>query len=553
MLSEYRNLDTKYFQYAHDILRGKIVSNQYIKLACHRYLSWFDREDLYFDSDKVEKKINFVYKMKHWDGMLAGHNFELLPWQHFAFCNIFGWYYRNSNKRVTRNAFIFIARKNGKTAFASAIALACMCKDDEMGCEINLVANSKKQAQIAYDDCSNYSKSLDPKQKYLKVYRDSIKFPKTNSKLQVLASDTMKLDGYRSHAFLLDEFHAQKDWKLYNVMKTSQGSQLNPLAIVITTAGYLQAGYPCFDMREGCISILKGEKVNDGQFSLIYELEDSDNWLDEDCWIKANPSLDTALQRDTVRDYVNEAMMVPSEMFDTMTKQFNRFMSSKDIWITDDIILKNMKHVDLKDFQNQLSYIGVDLAAVSDLAAISIMFPPDQTRKIYPDKFVFKSFAYLPSDCLTKSQNQELYKYWSNNKYLTLTNGNVTDYDEIYKDVQKLNNYLDLVVCYYDQWNSTQFCIQCTNAGIPMFPFSQAVGNFNKPTKEFERLLLQGKVVIDACPITRWCFANSELKIDYNENCKPIKSGGDKSKKIDIVIAMIEALGGYLMEGDLTE
>jgi len=60
--------------------------------------------------------------------------------------------------------------------------------------------------------------------------------------------------------------------------------------------------------------------VNDGQFSLIYELEDSDNWLDEDCWVKANPSLDFALQRDTVRDYVNEAMMVPSELFDTMTK-----------------------------------------------------------------------------------------------------------------------------------------------------------------------------------------------------------------------------------------
>lgn len=553
MLSEYRNLDTKYFQYAEDILSGKIASNQHIKLACQRYLTWFDRPDLYFDAEKVEKKISFVYKMRHWDGILAGYNFELLPWQHFAFCNIFGWYYRQNNKRVTRNAFIFISRKNGKTSFASAIALACMCKDDEMGCEINLVANSKKQAQIAYEDCSNYAKSLDRKQKYLRVYRDSIKFPKTNSKLQVLASDTMKLDGYRSHVFILDEFHAQKDWKLYNVMKTSQGSQLNPLAIVITTAGYLQSGYPCFDMREGCIQILKGEKVNDGQFSLIYELEDSDNWLDEDCWIKANPSLDTALQRDTVRDYVNEALMVPSALFDTMTKQFNRFMSSKDIWIADNYIKDNMKHIDLKDFQNQIAYIGVDLAAVSDLASVSIMFPPDSTREMFPDKFVFKSYAYLPAECLTKSQNQELYRYFSNNKYLTLTDGNVTDFDEIFKDVKKLYNYTDLVGCYYDQWNSTQFCIQCTNAGIPMFPFSQAIGNFNRCTKQFERLLLQGKVVIDSNPITRWCFSNAELKFDFNENCKPVKCGGDKSKKIDIVISMLECLGGFLMEGDIEE
>lgn len=553
MLHDYDNLDAKYFQYANDILSGKIISNEYIKLACQRYLSWFDREDLYFDSEKVEKKINFVYKMKHWDGILAGHNFELLAWQHFVFCNLFGWYYRNTNKRVTRNAFIFISRKNGKTSLASSIALACMCKDDEIGCEVNLVANSKKQAQIAYEDCANYSKSLDPKQKYLRVYRDTIKFSKTNSKLQVLASDTMRLDGYRSHVFILDEFHAAKDWRLYNVMKTSQGAQLNPLAIVITTAGYLQAGYPCYDMREGCIQILKGEKVNDGQFSLIYELEDSDDWTDESTWIKANPSLDAALQRDTVRDYVTEAQMVPSEMFDTMTKQFNRFMSSKDTWITDNYIIGNMKNVDLTDFQNQTSYIGIDLAAVSDLASVSIMFPPDSSRNVFADKFVFKSFPYLPSECLVKSQNQELYRYWYNNKYLTLTDGNVTDFDEIFKDVQKLHNYTDLVGCYYDQWNSTQFVIQCTNAGLPMSPFSQTLGNFNRGTKELERLILQGKVVIDANPITRWCFANCELKIDMNENCKPVKSGDDKSRKIDVVISMIEALGGFLAEGNEVE
>lgn len=84
-------------------------------------------------------------------------------------------------------------------------------------------------------------------------------------------------------------------------------------------------------------------------------------------------------------------------------------------------------------------------------------------------------------------------------------------------------------------------------------PFSQTVGNFNKATKELERLILQERVVIDANPITRWCFSNSQLKIDLNENCKPIKYDGDKSRKIDIVISMIEALGGYLYEGNIEE
>lgn len=72
--------------------------------------------------------------------------------------------------------------------------------------------------------------------------------------------------------------------------------------------------------------------------------------------------------------------------------------------------------------------------------------------------------------------------------------------------------------------------------------------NFNKPTKELERLIKKGKVVIDNNPVTRWCFSNVSLKTDHNDNAKPVKSGGQKAgmNKIDGVISMIEALGAYL-------
>ena len=70
------------------------------------------------------------------------------------------------------------------------------------------------------------------------------------------------------------------------------------------------------------------------------------------------------------------------------------------------------------------------------------------------------------------------------------------------------------------------------------------MGNFNRPTKEMERLILSGDVVIDNNEITRWCFKNVELKSDHNGNVKPNKS--IKAKKIDGAIAMIQALGTYL-------
>ena len=79
-----------------------------------------------------------------------------------------------------------------------------------------------------------------------------------------------------------------------------------------------------------------------------------------------------------------------------------------------------------------------------------------------------------------------------------------------------------------------------------IYPYSQAIGNFNRPTKYFEMLLRQGKVIIDYNPCVRWCFNNAELKYDHNNNCKPVKSAGNQDRKIDPIIAMVQALGTYL-------
>ena len=70
-------------------MSGAIVACNNIKLACKRYLDWFDRTDIEFRPEMVQKKIDFVNKMKHWQGPYAGKHFNLLPFQVWIFCNIF--------------------------------------------------------------------------------------------------------------------------------------------------------------------------------------------------------------------------------------------------------------------------------------------------------------------------------------------------------------------------------------------------------------------------------------------------------------------------------
>jgi len=535
-----------YIKYAKDVVSGKKVACEAIKLACQRFLDWFNRDDIYFDYEDVDKKIHFISLMKHFTGQHNGQSFTLLPWQAWAVAHIFGFKYKETNLRVINNVFIMISRKAGKTAFAAALCLCCAIADHENGAEIELVANSKQQANIAFEMCKNFAESLDPQKRFIRRKRSIIEIPKTKSSIQVLSSDAMGNDGYNSSCFVLDEFHAAKDWSLYNVMKSSQGMRQQPLAIVITTAGFLLNGYPCYEYRETCIEILKGIKEDDSQFAAIYELDEKDDWQDEENWPKCAPSLGHTVSYKYLRDQVKAAINTPAQEVGVKTKNFNMFCQSSEVWIPDNYIVDSMQKVDIDDYLDEESYLGVDLSSVSDLTSTSILFPPNPKRAIHPDKFVFKSYMYLPESALEENINSEQYKIWKNNKQLIMTSGNVVDYDFILKDQIMLHKKTYVINCAYDQFNASQWAINAETEGLPLVPYSQSLGNFNKPTKFLELLIRQGKVVIDANSLVRWCFGNVSLKIDWNENCKPVKAGGDKTKKIDPVISMIQALGGYL-------
>ena len=535
-----------YIQYCYDVLGGKIIASKYIRLACQRTLDWFKREDIYFDYADVDRKITFISKLKHSTGSHSGKPFILLPWQQWCVANIFGWKYKDTGYRVTKKALLFMARKCGKTAFASALALAHTLVDNEPNAEVELVANSRQQAGIALEHTQNFAESVDPKKKIFKRYRGYIKVPVTKSSIQVLSSDAMGNDGYNSSMFIIDEFHAMKTWDLYNVMVSSQGMRTQPLGIVITTAGFLLQGYPCYDMRQTCCEILDGLKEDDSQFAALYELDENDDWKDENCWNKAVPSLGQTVLPSYMKEQIQSATNNVSLEVGVRTKNLNQWCQSNEVWLTDELLRRISDNIKIEDFDNEDAYMGVDLSAVSDLTAFAVMFPPNENRKIHPDKFVFKVYPYIPQEELDVNTNGDIYKSWRNTRQIKVTSGNVVDYDEILRDILNATKSLYLNGIYYDEWNATSFAINAEAQGLPMEPYSQALGNFNKPTKTFEMLAKSGKVIIDNNAVTRWCFGNVELKTDHNENCKPIKSKGDKSKKIDCVIAILQALGGYL-------
>ena len=507
--------DKAYIQYASDVLSGKVLAGDLIKKACDRFFSLMDDDRYMFDDNKVANVIRLFNHL------------------------IYGFYKREDGSRLINTVYIEVARKNGKTALAAGIGLNALINDDEDGAEVYFAANSKDQVKIsAWPLCSNFAKSFDPKEKYLKVFRDTINYDRKVSWLKVLAADSTKLDGPNPSTFILDEYHAAKSNALKAVLESGQGTRDNPLELIITTAGFDKLG-PCFELRTTAVEILNGLKEDDSFFMAIYSLDKNDDWKDERVWIKSNPNMNVTVKSSYLRKEVRKAMNTPSDEVNVKTKNLNLWCDSAEVWIPDEHIMSCTGTVSLDDFtQGDDCFVGIDLSSTSDLTAVSFMIPRD-------GKFYFKSHYYLPEEALRTKKNKEQYGEWVRKGCLTITPGNVVDYDYILTDILNADKKVYVSKVGYDAWNSTQFVINATDKGLPMEPVSQSIGNFNRPTKELERVILSGNAVIDNNPITRYCFRNVVMKMDYNGNTKPSKEF--KDKKIDGVIAMIEAMGVYLL------
>ena len=535
--------ETKYYKYAQDVLDGKIVAGELVRLACKRFMSDLERPDLEFRAEIVDRFITFCSLIKHFKGKSANEKFILENWQQFIAANIIGFYYKNTDDRKYTNSLICVSRKQGKTALAALFCLWFLIGDGESGAEVDLAANSRQQAQIAYEFCTNYARQLDPSGKELKCLRTGIKLKLNDSNLNVFAADSTKLDGFNASFALIDEYHAAKDSRLYDVLKSSQGQRKNPHLMVISTVGFSITS-PFKKLYDTDCEILHGLKQDDSTFAMIFALDDGDDWRNEKVWGKIAPNLDITVTTKYLREQVIQAENNVSAETGILVKNFNVWQQVTNIWIPDSYVNRCFKKISYSDFNEDTSlcYCGTDLAAVGDMTAVSCMYTRDDDDKLY-----FITEYFLPETALTESPNRELYKQWKRQGLLTITEGNVTDYTYITRMMLKRNSHIPIRKVAYDSWNSTQWAIEATEQGLPLEPFSQSIGNFNRPTRELERLIRSQKVVFQTNEITRWMFRNVLLKHDHNDNVKPTK-GGTGNQKIDGVIAILEALGIYLLE-----
>lgn len=495
-------------------------------------------------NDAADRAVNFINGLRHTKGKFAGQRFNLRPWQEFKIIRpIFGLLNPDGTRQI-RKAYVEIPRKNGKSEIGAAIALKMLCADGEHGAEVYSAAADKDQASLVFNVAAEMVRNHPELSKRCKIVdsQKRIIYKKTGSIYRALSSEAFTKHGLNASAIIYDEIHAAPDRELYDVLTTSMGTREQPLTFMITTAGFDKDTLwgelhdYAFDVRDG--------EIDDPTFlPVLYAAPDEADWKDRTLWGQVNPALGDFRKIDEMEEMAKRAEHMPSaeNAFRQLylcqkTEQQSRWFSIDlwDKWGVDE----------LPDLTGRDCYLGVDLADTTDVAALVALFPGEnKTYSILP-KF------YVPEENMLEREKKDKvpYKRWKRDGHLIATEGNVIDYDRIREDIKELATIYNIKEIAIDPWNATQLMTQLISEGFTVVPIPQNMKHLNAPSKEFEGLLLSGRLCHNKNAVLRWMAKNVAIIRDHSGCIRPSKDPKKGSKgKIDGIVALILALGRAML------
>ena len=474
--------------------------------------------------------------LTHVKGKMAGSAFHLMPWQQAIMSNLFGWKRPDGTRRY-REAFILVPRKNGKSSMAAGIGLFVLCMDDEPGAEVYCAAADRSQAGLVFEIAKEMVLADKCLSDRFKPYRGSIIKNSDRSFFKPVSADVATKHGFNSHLVIADEVHAMPNRNLIDVLTTSQGARTQPLTIYITTSDYDRESI-CNEKYDYACKVRDGI-IDDPYFlPVIYEASPQDDWRSPETWRKANPCFGVSLQEEYVRRECQKAMESPSYENTFKRLQLN-IKTEQDVrWLAMDKWDACGDYVDPESLRGKECYGGLDLASTSDVSALSLVFP-----NVNDGKSVILPFFWLPSVTAMNRVRKDRIPYdtWAKQMRITLTDGNVTDYDIIRRDVGKLAEKYRIKEIAFDRYNATQLVSQLGGDGISMVQFGQGFVSMSAPSKELEKLVVSGKIIHGGNPVLRWMASNVSVEMDAAGNIKP--SRNKSSEKIDGIVATVMAIG----------
>ena len=547
----YNTVLEELINYSNEIVDGKITACKRHKQACQRFLDdlkkmELDTWDWYWDEEEAQKIINWYSYCKHSKGALEGEPIVLNSWQKFVVCNIEAWKHKETNYRRFRFVFIQVVRKNAKSHMEGGMAsYECGAKGYNAA-EIYTLGVEREQAKIVFDEVGLMLTK--PLQKKFKIVQKEIRHLKSSSFIRHLSQKAGKTgDGKNPQMAIVDEYHAHKDSRMYDVMKSGMMSRTEPLLVIITTAGEDYEGTACYCEYLDCCNILDGTIENDRYFVMICELDKGDDPFKEENWIKANPVLCTyEAGLESMRENAKLAKNSSDEkkLPEFLTKNCNIYVAAGEKKYMDVELWKKCKsEITLEDFRGCTCYVGMDLSKTGDLTSISFEFPfidlEDNTRK-----YALFGHSFIPAaveEEKSKTDNVP-YSIWRRNGWLTSTEANeglTVDYWAVLNYIEEIKEKYDLDIKQigYDPNGATMLVGELESRGYTCIEIKQSARGLNEATVNFRDLVKVKQIQHDGNKLMTWSLNNSET--DKNSFGEIKISKVSKFKRIDPIACSI--------------
>jgi len=501
-----------------------------------------------YNKTLADNAVSFINCLKHTKGEWHGLPFDLIDWQERIVRDLFG-IVKPTGYRQFNTAYVEIAKKQGKSELAAAIALLLTCGDNEYGGEIYGCASDRQQASIVFDVACGMVEQCPALRARIKpiMSQKRLIYKPLNSFYQVLSAEAYTKHGLNVHAVVFDELHAQPNRQLYDVMTHGSGdARKQPLYFLITTAGN-DTNSICYEVHQKAEDILVGRKKDPTFYPVIYGVKETEDWTNPKVWRKANPSLGITVEEEKLRAACENARHNPAE--ENLFRQLRlcQWVKQAVRWMPMDKWDACAFPADPAALRGRACYAGLDLASTTDITAFVLVFPPLDEA----DKYIILPFFWLPEETLELRVRRDHVPYdvWEKQGFLKTTEGNVVHYGFIEAAIEELGTVYDIREIAYDRWGATQMIQNLEGLGFTVVPFGQGFKDMSPSTKELMRLTLEGKLAHGGQPVLRWMMDNIHVRTDPAGNIKPDKE--KSTEKIDGAVATIMALDRALRGGGI--
>lgn len=517
-----------------------------------------------FEPEKVDKVIRAFEAMRHTQGEWAGRPLSPDAWQvAHILAPVFGWCKPHETipgltVRIIHNATVDVPRKNGKSTLCGGIALYLTGADGEAGAQVLAAASSMKQAGYVFAPVKQLVDNSPAMKSTFGSTKTVITHRKSFSTFQVVSAVGETLHGANIHGAIIDEIHVHKKGDLIEAIETGVGARAQPLVFKITTADENKASTPYAKNRAYIEKLARKVFRDESTYGVIFAAPRDADPFKESTQRRANPGFGVSPTRAFLRNEAKKARNNPAALASYKRLHLGQREGGATGWIDLREWDRNAgARIHEADLVGRPAYGGLDLGAVYDLSALCWLFPSLEQPDTYDAIWRF----YTPEDNLAALDDRtaKSASEWVKDGWLTLTPGNVVDYDFIKHQIAVDRQMFDVQSIGYDRWNSTQLVNDLDEDGLPMIQVGQGYASMNPTMIEMQRLVklgVRGKVTESrphlrhgGNPMMRWMIDNLAVDMDPAGNVKPSKK--NSAEKIDGVAALLNALF-EAMSGDGT-